>query len=419
MNYFLVGIKGTGMSALAMLLKDLGNNVVGSDENKEYFTDLLLKEKSIKWHPFGSNLNNDYIYIISNAYDQTNIDVKSIIDNKFEYYYYHDFIGKKLKKDIIAISGTHGKTTTSTFLKEMLNNKTSFIIGDGSGGGTNKSNLLVLEACEYRDHFLSYKPNILVINNIEMDHPDYFKDINQMLNSYQRLVNQSDLVVVNYDDPNVKKLKFKAVLKVGTQKDADVKYHILDETKDKTKVQIIIGKTSYEISVPFVGKHLVYDYVMAYIICILLGEKPNVTNINLPHRRIEEYQYGNTILVDDYAHHPTEIKALIETLKKKYPDYKINAVFQPHTYSRTLALKKEFKEAFDLFDSIYLAKVFTSKRESENVYQQLKINKIFKNYRSFTPKILDLIDKKKFELWIFLGAGTISKYIKELIKNEN
>lgn len=419
MNYFLVGIKGTGMSALAMLLKDLGNNVVGSDENKEYFTDLLLKEKSIKWHPFGSNLNNDYIYIISNAYDQTNIDVKSIIDNKFEYYYYHDFIGKKLKKDIIAISGTHGKTTTSTFLKEMLNNKTSFIIGDGSGGGTNKSNLLVLEACEYRDHFLSYKPNILVINNIEMDHPDYFKDINQMLNSYQRLVNQSDLVVVNYDDPNVKKLKFKAVLKVGTQKDADVKYHILDETKDKTKVQIIIGKTSYEISVPFVGKHLVYDYVMAYIICILLGEKPNVTNINLPHRRIEEYQYGNTILVDDYAHHPTEIKALIETLKKKYPDYKINAVFQPHTYSRTLTLKKEFKEAFDLFDSIYLAKVFTSKRESENVYQQLKINKIFKNYRSFTPKILDLIDKKKFELWIFLGAGTISQYIKELIKNEN
>ena len=70
---------------------------------------------------------------------------------------------------------------------------------------------------------------------------------------------------------------------------------------------------------------------MAYIICILLGEKPNVTNINLPHRRIEEYQYGNTILVDDYAHHPTEIKSLIETLKKKYPDYKINAVFQPHT----------------------------------------------------------------------------------------
>lgn len=419
MNYFLVGIKGTGMSALAMLLKDLGNNVVGSDENKEYFTDPLLKEKNIKWYPFGSKLNNDYIYIISNAYDQTNIDVKSIIDNKFEYYYYHDFIGKKLKKDIIAISGTHGKTTTSTFLKEMLNNKTSFIIGDGSGGGTNKSNLLVLEACEYRDHFLSYKPNILVINNIEMDHPDYFKDINQMLNSYQRLVNQSDLVVVNYDDPNVKKLKFKAVLKVGTQKDADVKYHILDETKDKTKVQIIIGKTSYEISVPFVGKHLVYDYVMAYIICILLGEKPNVTNINLPHRRIEEYQYGNTILVDDYAHHPTEIKSLIETLKKKYPDYKINAVFQPHTYSRTLTLKKEFKEAFDLFDSIYLAKVFTSKRESENVYQQLKINKIFKNYRSFTPKILDLIDKKKFELWIFLGAGTISKYIKKLIKNEN
>lgn len=407
------------MSALAMLLKDLGNNVVGSDENKEYFTDPLLKEKNIKWYPFGSKLNNDYIYIISNAYDQTNIDVKNIVDNKFEYYYYHDFIGKKLNKDIIAISGTHGKTTTSTFLKEMLNNKTSFIIGDGSGGGTNKSNLLVLEACEYRDHFLSYNPNILIINNIEMDHPDYFKDINQMINSYQKLVNQSDLVVVNYDDPNVKKLKFKAVLKVGTQKDADVKYHILDETKDKTKVQIIIGKSSYEISVPFVGKHLVYDYVMAYIVCILLGEKPNTTNINLPHRRIEEYQYGNTILVDDYAHHPTEIKSLVETLRKKYPNYKINAVFQPHTYSRTLTLKKEFKEAFDLFDSIYLAKVFTSKRESENIYQQLKINKIFKNYRSFTPKILDLIDKKKFELWIFLGAGTISKYIKELIKNEN
>ena len=94
---------------------------------------------------------------------------------------------------------------------------------------------------------------------------------------------------------------------------------------------------------------LVYDFVMAYVVTIMIGKTPNLLNIKLPSRRMSEYKYGNAILVDDYAHHPTEIKALCESIRLKYPDYKINVIFQPHTYTRTLRLKKEFKKVLRLF----------------------------------------------------------------------
>ena len=145
------------MSALACLLQDLGNEVVGSDYPNQYFTDQILEERKIKIYNFNeAKFDASYIYIIGLAFNEDNDDVKKIKKNHYKHYYYNDFIGHELNMDIIGVSGTHGKTTTTTFLSQMLNNKVSYIIGDGTGKGIKESNKLVLEACEYKNNFLAY-----------------------------------------------------------------------------------------------------------------------------------------------------------------------------------------------------------------------------------------------------------------------
>lgn len=407
------------MASLACLLKDLGNEVIGSDNNQNYFTNSKINNKKIIYKPFGLNtLKGDYIYIIGNAYTNENVEVKEIINNHYEYYYYHDFIGKKLMKEVIAVSGTHGKTTTSFFLTQLLNYQTSYIIGDGTGGGYKDNDLLVLEACEYKNHFLSYYPSILIINNIELDHPDFFKSINDVIKSFQQLVKQSNFVIINGDDKNCLKLKGKNILKVGKNESNDIIFKILKTDLTGYIVNLSYCNNCYAFKVPFLGEHLVYDLVMAYVTMLIIGENPYMKNLKLPDRRMTEYNYGFTILIDDYAHHPTEIKALYESVRSKYREYHINVIFQPHTYTRTLRLKKEFQKVLAQFDSVYIENVFSSEREKSNLYLQKKIDRIFKNFEKFDLNILNKIQKEKKEVWIFLGAGQINKYIDTILKKE-
>lgn len=418
MNYYLVGIKGTGMSALACFLKDLNNDVRGCDVEKYFFTEDRLKEKNIIIDNIENLfLNKDFIYIIGNTYNDDSEIVKTLREEKIEYYYYHNFIGSKINKEIFAVSGTHGKTTTAKFLSQMLNDEVSYIIGDGSGKGTN-SDYLILEACEYKDHFLSYHPKILIINNIELDHPDYFKNVKQIIESFNKLVLKSDLVLVNGDDLNSSKLKGKNIIKIGTNLNNDIVFNYTYNAKG-TKLQIKYASDIYNVDLHFKGSHLVYNFVMAYVLCLIVGITPNVDNLIFPKRRMEKVIYGKTILIDDYAHHPTEIKALHEYISLTYPNYQTNVIFQPHTYTRTLKLKKYFVDSLSLFDNVYLDKVFTSSREKENLYSQLKINKYFKKFCKFDDNVLNLINKKNKEVWVFLGAGEANKYIKKIINNEN
>lgn len=415
MKYFLIGIKGTGMSALATLLYELGHDVSGSDTSELYFTEASLQEHEIAYYPFNqAKLSNEYIYIIGNAYDETNPEVAFIKQKQYCYYYYHEFIGKVLKKEIIAISGTHGKTTTTSFLVQMLNHNISYIIGDGSGAGTNENKQLVLEACEYKDHFLAYHPKILVVNNIELDHPEYFKDLKQVIASFNKLAQQSELIIINGDDKNARQINHDNLIRVGQNQDSEARFEIKEVTDDGYQVVLKYLKQDYNIRVPFYGTHMIYNIVLAYVTALTLGVAPSLERLELPIRRMNEVEYGQTILVDDYAHHPTEIKCLYQSLIIKYPDYPIKVIFQPHTYTRTLKLKKDFKSALSLFDEVYLAEVFTSKREKYNLYKQLKINKIFNLFHKFDPDILKQISPEKKEVWVFLGAGTIDNYINEL-----
>lgn len=417
MKYYLVGIKGTGMSSLAKLLKNENNEVIGSDTSEYYFTEDSLIELNINILPFSeNNIKEEYFYIIGNAYNIDNVEVKAIIEKHYQFMYYHEFIGKKLNKKIIACSGTHGKTTTSYFITKFLNRECNYIIGDGEGGCYDNE-LLVLEACEYKDHFLSYNPEILIITNIELDHTDFYKNKKQLITSFQKIANNSKKILVNGDDKNIKKIKHKNKLTYGFKKNNDIVIKILSTTSTCYYIQIKYDN-NYYIKVPFLGKHMIYNYVSAYIATLLLGKEPkNLNDLKLPKKRLSTFKYKNSIVIDDYAHHPTEIKALYETIKLTYKDYKINVIYQPHTYERTLYFKKKFKKVLSKFDNVYIMNVFTSKREKEDLKLQKKVNKYFNDFLK-----IENFDKNEIgesdAVWIFLGAGRASDYIIEMV-NEN
>lgn len=405
------------MTSLACMLKDLGHQVRGSDVTDIYFTDEILKKKKIEILPISkNNINGKDTYIIGNAFDKTNQEVAEILKNDYEYYYYHQFIGKIMDKKIIAISGTHGKTTTTFLLAQMLSGEYSYIIGDGSGYGSPESDYLLLEACEYKMHFLAYTPEILLINNIELDHPDCYKNVDEIIDAFQKLANQSREIIINNDDINCKKIKHLNKITFGFSEDSLYQIKIIEETKEGYLISLINHQDNlkHEYVVPFFGKHMIYNFVSAIIICQVLGKSPKVDLLFLPRRRMTTYQFGKTIIIDDYAHHPTEIKCLYESIKKKYSFGKINVIFQPHTYSRTLALKNEFIKSLDLFDEVYIEKTFTSKREKKKEKLEKEVDEIFKKYQTFNKEVLKRITKEKSEVWVFLGAGTVDQYINEL-----
>ncbi len=409
------------MTSLACLLKDLGHTVVGSDTEDEYFTSSILRNKKIEVLLFDkNNITSEYTYIISNAYDYKNEEVSKIILNDFKYFYYDKFIGSEMKNDIIAISGTHGKTTTTSFLAQMYNNEVSYIIGDGSGYGTKKSNLLILESCEYKDHFLSYTPHIALITNIDFDHPDYFLDINDVINSFQKFAYQTNMLVINNDDENCRRINHDYIYTFGFNNSSDYIIKIVKEDINGYFIELFDKRNDkyFYFNIPFLGIHYIYDFVGAFVIMKLLNKDPNLSNLKLPNRRMTEYMFNNNILIDDYAHHPSEIKCLYNAIKLKYSGYKLNVIFQPHTYSRTIALQDEFIKSLDLFDNVYIEKTFTSKREKDNLDNENLVNKLFEKYKKFDKEIINKIDGNKKEIWIFLGAGIVNKYI-SIILNKN
>lgn len=409
MKYYLVGIKGTGMSSLAKLLKDLGNDVVGSDIEKYFFTEDSLKENEINIYRFNKgNILKDYFYIISNAYNETNEEVCEIIKNDYQYMYYHEFIATMLNKDVIACSGTHGKTTISYFITNFLNYKCSYIIGDGEGGGFNDNDLLVLEACEYKNHFSVYKPKILIINNIDLDHTDYYKNKKMLIRAFKEIASNSKILLVNGDDKNIKKIKHSHKITYGFGKKCNIRIKILSQAKKCYYVKVSYNNENIYLKIPFLGKHMIYNYVAGYMACILYGIKPNEKNVNaLPKKRMETRKIDNLILISDYAHHPTEINALFESIKLTYPEKKINVIFQSHTYERTIKFKKQFKRSLNKFDKVYLMDVYSSRREQMSFVKQKKIDRYFNCFEKYNDTIINSI-KKSSDVWVLLGAGCAS-----------
>lgn len=420
-HYHFVGIKGAGMSSLAQIMHDLGHEVQGSDIEKYVFTEVALKNKGIKILPFSvDNIHEGMVVIQGNAFPDTHEEIVKAHELKLDVIRYHDFLGQVINQyTSVAVTGAHGKTSTTGLLSHVMNGdkKTSFLIGDGTGMGLPGSDYFAFEACEYRRHFLSYHPDYAIMTNIDYDHPDYFKDIDDVASAFQEMANNVKKAIIAWgDDEHLRNLKVDVpIYYYGLSKNDDVYADNIQITENGTQFDVYINGEYYDhFLTPQYGNHNVQNALAVITISYL--EKMDVNNIKEAletfggvKRRFNETFVSKQVLVDDYAHHPREISATIETARKKYPNKDVVAVFQPHTFSRTQAFLDEFADALSKADHVFLCEIFGSIRENTGklTIQDL-INRI-DGSALIDENSIDVLEKFDNAVILFMGAGDIQK----------
>lgn len=420
-HYHFVGIKGAGMSSLAQIMHDLGHEVQGSDIEKYVFTEVALKNKGIKILPFSvDNIHEGMVVIQGNAFPDTHEEIVRAHELKLDVIRYHDFLGQVINQyTSVAVTGAHGKTSTTGLLSHVMNGdkKTSFLIGDGTGMGLPGSDYFAFEACEYRRHFLSYHPDYAIMTNIDYDHPDYFKNIDDVASAFQEMANNVKKAIIAWgDDEHLRNLKADVpIYYYGLSKNDDVYADNIQITENGTQFDVYINGEYYDhFLTPQYGNHNVQNALAVITISYL--EKMDVNNIKEAletfggvKRRFNETFVSKQVLVDDYAHHPREISATIETARKKYPNKDVVAVFQPHTFSRTQAFLDEFADALSKADHVFLCEIFGSIRENtgELTIQDL-INRI-DGSALIDENSIDVLEKFDNAVILFMGAGDIQK----------
>lgn len=384
MKYYLAGIKGTGMSALALILDDLGFEVIGYDDALEHrFTEDKLIERGIKIYTDENDaMDKDTIVVYSPALKldkhrelikATNLGIKV--------YEYQEMLGKLTKTfDTICISGCHGKTTTTSMLSHIYMDLSncSYLIGDGRGHGTKESKKFILESCEYRRHFLAYDPEYVIITNIDLDHTDYYKDIDDMISAYQEFANKADkMVIACGDDQYTHTLEVNpSIYYYGLDSDNDIQARNVEYSNDGTVFDVFIEDEYYgHFDLPLFGKHMLLNALAVIAVCHYerMSAKEVANSLKTfkgAERRFKEEFIGNNVIIDDYAHHPAEVKVTIKAARQKYPDKKIIAVFKPHTFSRVAEFADAFANSLNLADKAYVMDI-NYDREDPNDYPDI------------------------------------------------
>ena len=363
--HFFIGIKGTGMASLAAILHDLGYEVAGSDLEKHFFTEEGLIERNIPIYPFSkNNIKDGMTVIIGNAFGDDFEEAAQALNNpNVTCYRYHVFLGKLIENyNSICIAGSHGKTTTTGMMSAMLSHEkpTAFLIGDGTGKVSKDSEYFVLEACEYRRHFLAYHPNYAVITNVEIDHVDYFKSEEDYGRAYEEFASQvSKKIIIFGDDNQARALKLpENVIWYGVGENNDVRAINIEETSTNMTFDVLYKQEVFgHFILPFVGTHLLWNSLAVITLGILEGiESEKIENglasFTGVKRRFVIEEHGDSIYVDDYAHHPTEVGVTLDSVRKRYPDRKIVAVFKPHRVSRVQYFAQQFADALSKADVV-------------------------------------------------------------------
>lgn len=379
MKYYLLGIKGAGVSALALLLNDLGYEVVGYDDAAEHrFTEDKLIERGIKIYT-GSNdvLDKDTIVVYSSALKKDHPELVKARELDVRIYEYHEMLGKLTKKfETISIAGCHGKTTTTAMLSHIIDNidGCNYLIGDGRGHASKDNKVFVLESCEYRRHFLAYEPEYIIITNIELDHMDYFKNIDDIISAYQEFANKAEkMAIICGDNPYTHALDLnKPVYYYGISDDNDIQARNIEYRNDGTSFDVFIEDEYYgHFDLPLFGKHMLLNALAAIGVCHYKRYDAKEVSKLLKtfkgaERRFKEEFIGNNVIIDDYAHHPTEVSVTIKSARQKYPDKQIIAIFKAHTFSRVQDFKDEFVRALNLADKAYVMDINYDREDPED-----------------------------------------------------
>lgn len=431
-KYHFIGIKGSGMSSLAQIAYDMGHEVQGSDEETYFFTQEKLEQRNIPMYGYNvENIKEGFEVILGNAFDETHIEYRAAKDLGLKIYTYAQFLGKLLDEiPSIAVTGAHGKTTTSTMVSNIFKHNfvTSYLIGDGTGHGEKNSDYIVAEACEYYRHFLAYHPNYAIVTNIDFDHPDYFNDEHDMFDAFQSFVNQvKDTVVICGDDRLASQLKPSTakVVTYGFNEGNDYQIKNVKTTSENSEFDVyknseLLGTFTMAVF----GLHDISNATSAIAladICGLSTDEIQQSLVSYHHaeRRFTEHKVGTNVVVDDYAHHPSEIKATIDSARRKYSDKQIIAIFQPHTYTRTAKFLNEFAESLLTADKVFLCPIFASVREKEKIVGIEDLQKVTPGSEIIYGE--ENFDKLNFNnsVILFMGAGNINKLCNKFVEQNS
>jgi UDP-N-acetylmuramate--alanine ligase len=397
-----IGIGGTGLSAIARLLLEMGYTVSGSDRVLSPFAEGLKRDGATVYN--GHNAANvtgvDWV-VRSSAIPDDNPEVKEARARGIPVYKRADFLGRLMEdKTGIAVAGAHGKTTTTAMIAWTLfalGRDPSFIIGSTlinlkTNARAGKGKAFVIEADEYDRMFLGLKPRIEVITNIEHDHPDCYPTFEDMYSAFQSFVTllpQDGTLVACIDDPaasaimNDARRDGRSVLAYGLQGEATLnspQWMLARNLQPNTRggfnfdaISNLFPETqSIRVSLQVPGRHNVQNCLAALGVSSLLGLPPKKAAEALGEfrgtgRRFEVVGEVNDItIVNDYGHHPTEIKATLAAARARYPERRLWAVWQPHTYSRTQTLFEHFVAAFPDADEVIVTEVYASREAPQD-----------------------------------------------------
>ena len=410
MKYYCIGIKGTGMSTLAQILYDLGNEVSGYDDATGHkFTQDGLESRGIPiYYDQNHQLDPDTIVTYSVAFNENHPELLRVKAMGLKIVKYNELMGELISQfESIAVSGTHGKTTTSALIKHILETTIgcNYFIGAGDGYATPDNKYFVVESDEFNRHFTAYHPSYSIITNIEEEHLECYKDIDDIRNTFEIFANQTkNLVIANGDNSEVKKINYQTpVIYYGFGFNNNVIIKNVKLLEEGSRFDLYFNNELYgSFEVSLYGKHMVSDVCAAIIICKELGiSKEKISEalktFKNENRRFAITKVRNTVIIDDYAHHPTEIKVTLEAIRQKYPNKRLVVIFKPNTYSRTRDFKDQFVEALSIADKVYLTEI-DSNRETQEEYPGISSNIIIESIEG--AEIIDetTISKLKNEL---------------------
>ena len=449
-----IGIGGIGMSGLAQIMKNMGFKIQGSDQHKNKNT-ISCTKAGIKVFIGHSkkNLKNSTIIVRSSAIKNNNNEIKYARKKKIPIYSRAEVLADvvSLKKNII-ITGSHGKTTTTSLVAKILSDQKldPTIVNGGvinsfnSNAKLGKGEWSILEADESDGSFLKLPINYSIVTNIDFEHIDYYKKYKNLENSFIKFIEKTPPTgksIICIDNKNIKKIfnkiKNKNILTYGEGKIADYKisnikykidYSIFDLSyKDITKK----NKKIKNIQLKLLGKHNVLNAAAAITVCLNLGVERNIIKNSLKNfsgvqrRMTKIFNKNNNDFYDDYAHHPTEINSILDGVKNVYKDRKIISIFEPHRYSRVLSLQTEFAKSFNRSNIVLLCPIYAAGEKKNLRFKQIEFAKLIsKHSKTQVIVIRDYKDIEKYlkknlisnEIIIGMGAGSISKYMRDLKK---
>ena len=392
-----IGIKGWGMTALAQLLHDQGKIVTGSDVPEVFLTDGILTDLAIPFHNEFAAENipqNTELIIASAAWGEENLEIQEAKRRGLPIFTYPQALGllSQLKRSI-GVAGTHGKTTTTALLSLALIEQgldPLAIVGSQvpQFGNTNarggQGEYFVAETCEYRRHFLNFHPYGLIITNIEHDHVDYFKDLSDTLSAFEEYVDRlptNGILVACLDSPGVQKLltritrKDLEIITYGEHIEADFRLVNYTVSSEMQTFQVMMHDRAHVFEMLIPGHHNCLNAIaviaMTYQLCknkdleqVMIRLQHTIKSFTSTTRRLQRLgAYQNTLIYDDFGHHPTEIAVTLKALKDFYPDRKLIVSFMPHTYTRTAVLMDDFAQAFIHADQVLINEIYASARE--------------------------------------------------------